>query len=61
MRYVTFTAGTTPCKGLDIPMGAITLQKDQDGRETGECYVNFPSTQDAEKALAKDRQHMGHR
>ena len=42
-------------------MGAITLQKDQDGRETGEAYVNFPSAQDAEKALAKDRQHMGHR
>lgn len=48
-------------QGLDIPMGAITLQKDQDGRETGEAYVSFPSTQDAEKALAKDRQHMGHR
>ena len=49
------------CEGLDIPVGAITLQKDQDGRETGEAYVNFPSAQDSEKALTKDRQHMGHR
>ena len=44
-----------------IPAGGVTLQVDPDGRETGEAYVEFIKPEDAEKALYKDRQMIGHR
>ena len=44
-----------------VPAGGITLQVDSDGRETGEAYVEFVKPEDAEKALYKDRQMIGHR
>ena len=44
-----------------VPAGGITLQVDSDGRETGEAYVEFVEPEDAEKALYKDRQMIGHR
>ena len=47
--------------GMLVPAGAITLQVDADGRETGEAYVEFSKADDAEKALYKDRQMIGHR
>ena len=37
------------------------MQVDQSGRETGEAFVEFVDLEDAEKALAKDRQEIGHR
>jgi RNA recognition motif-containing protein len=43
-----------------VPAGGITLQVDSDGRETGEAYVEFVEPEDAEKALYKDRQMIGH-
>ena len=47
--------------GMSIPAGGITMQVDSDGRETGEAYVEFTNPDDAEKALYKDRQMIGHR
>lgn len=49
------------CTGMSIPAGGITMQVDSDGRETGEAYVEFTNPDDAEKALYKDRQMIGHR
>ena len=46
---------------MSIPAGGITMQVDSDGRETGEAYVEFTNPDDAEKALYKDRQMIGHR
>ena len=37
------------------------MQVDSDGRETGEAYVEFTKADDAENALHKDRQTIGHR
>lgn len=39
----------------------MILQVDTDGRGTGEAYVEFLKTDDAEKALYKNREMMGHR
>lgn len=46
---------------MSIPAGGITQQVDADGRETGEAYVEFIKPEEAEKALYKDRQMIGHR
>ena len=46
---------------MSVPAGGITLQVDSDGRETGEAYVEFIEPEEAEKALYKDRQMIGHR
>jgi len=48
-------------QGMLIIAGGITMQVDQSGRETGEAFVEFVDQEDAEKALAKDRQEIGHR
>ena len=44
-----------------IPPGGVTLQVDSEDRGTGEAYVEFLKPEDAEKALYKNRQMMGHR
>lgn len=46
---------------MSISAGGVTLQVDSDGRETGEAYVEFTKAEEAEKALYKDRQMIGHR
>ena len=46
---------------MTIPAGGVTLQVDSDGRETGEAYVEFSKAEEAEKALYKDREMIGHR
>ena len=46
---------------MAIPAGGITMQVDQTGRETGEAFVEFVKHEDAENALTKDRQEIGHR
>lgn len=37
------------------------MQVDSENRGTGEAYVEFVKPEDAEKALYKNRQMMGHR
>ena len=46
---------------MSIPAGGVTLQMDSEDRGTGEAYVEFLKPEDAEKALYKNRQMMGHR
>ena len=46
---------------MSVPAGGVTMQVDSDGRETGEAYVEFTKAKDAENALHKDRQTIGHR
>ena len=46
---------------MTIPAGGITMQVDSENRGTGEAYVEFVKPDDAEKALYKNRQMMGHR
>lgn len=47
--------------GLNIIHGGITIQKDIDGRENGEAFVEFASKDDIDKALARDRKEIQHR
>ena len=37
------------------------IQTDDNGEETGEGFVEFTSKEEAEKALGRDRQSIGHR
>ena len=46
---------------MPIPAGGVTMQVDAENRGTGEAYVEFVKPDDAEKALYKNRQMMGHR
>lgn len=43
-----------------MPNG-IMLQEDRQGRGTGEAYVQFASSEFAEKALCKHKERIGHR
>jgi len=47
--------------GLEISDGGILICKDQNGRPSGEAFVQFDSEETAEAALGKDNQNMGHR
>ena len=47
--------------GLDIAPYGITLTMDQDGRPSGDAYVEFTSEAEAEKGLAKNKERIGHR
>lgn len=48
-------------KGLEIVPNGITQVVDQYGRIGGEAYVEFSSTEGAEKALLKHKETLGHR
>ena len=43
-----------------MPNGVI-MQYGEDGRETGEAYVQFCSSEDAEKALERHKLRIDHR
>lgn len=47
--------------GLKITKDDITLPQDHDGKSTGEAYVQFSSKEDAQKALERHKQEIGHR
>ena len=48
-------------KGLIISQNGITVQRDEVGKETGEAFVEFVSSTDAEKALERNKCTIGHR
>jgi len=48
-------------QGFTITPYGITLTMDQDGRPSGEAYVEFTTVDQVEKALAKNKEKMGHR
>ena len=47
--------------GLSVPLNGIHLMFNDREQPTGEAYVEFSSPDDRERAMAKDRQHMGGR
>ncbi|XP_065653802.1 heterogeneous nuclear ribonucleoprotein F-like [Hydra vulgaris] len=47
--------------GLDISPYGITITMNQDGRASGDAYVEFVTQQDAENALLKHKEKIGHR
>lgn len=50
-----------PSVGINVVHGGITIQKEIDGRETGEAFVELVSKDDVDKALARDRKEIQHR
>lgn len=49
------------CPGLEIVPNGITLPQDYAGRCTGVAYVQFVDKENAEKALLKHKEKIGHR
>lgn len=47
--------------GLKIIPNGVIMQYGEDGRETGEAYVQFCSSEDAEKALERHKLRIDHR
>uniref|UniRef100_A0A0B7ASE3 RRM domain-containing protein n=1 Tax=Arion vulgaris TaxID=1028688 RepID=A0A0B7ASE3_9EUPU len=47
--------------GLEIVPNGIMLPEDRQGRSTGEAFVQFASSQIAERALEKHKERIGHR
>ncbi|XP_017286335.1 G-rich sequence factor 1 [Kryptolebias marmoratus] len=47
--------------GLDIKENGITIVTDYRGRNSGKAFVQFSSQEDADKALQKHRELIGHR
>ncbi len=50
-----------PFLGLDITNNGILLTTDYQGRASGEAFVQFASEEHTERAIAKNKQSMGHR
>ena len=46
---------------MEIAPYGITITLDQDGRCTGDAYVQFASPKEAEQALQKHKEKIGHR
>ena len=47
--------------GLKIMPNGVIMQYGEDGRETGEAYVQFCSSEDTEKALERHKLRIEHR
>eukprot|EP00741_Cyanophora_paradoxa_P020828 tig00000229_g20107.t1 len=48
-------------EGITIPRDAVVIVQNSSGRPTGEAFVKFPREEEAEKAMERHRQQMGHR
>lgn len=46
---------------MEITNNGILMTTDYQGRSSGEAYVQFSSKNDAERALEKNKQSIGHR
>lgn len=44
-----------------MPTAGIHMTTSREGRPSGEAFVEFVDEEDVEKALQKDREHMGNR
>jgi len=47
--------------GLSVPLNGVHLMYNEREQPTGEAYVEFSSPEDRERAMLKDRQHIGGR
>ena len=47
--------------GLSVPLNGVHLMFNEREQPTGEGYVEFSSQEDRERAMSKDRQHIGGR
>ena len=47
--------------GLSVPLNGVHLMFNEREQPTGEAFVEFASSDDRERALTKDRHHMGGR
>merc|ERR1719247_1662245 len=47
--------------GLAVPLHGVHLMFNEREQPTGEAYVEFSSAEDRERAMTKDRQHIGGR
>jgi hypothetical protein len=47
--------------GLNVPLNGVHLMFNEREQPTGEAYVELSSPEDRERAMTKDRQHMGGR
>merc|ERR1719472_429284 len=47
--------------GLSVPINGVHLMFNEREQPTGEAYVEFSSPEDRERAMLKDRQHIGGR
>jgi len=52
---------TTFFSGLSIKPHGITITMNQEGRASGDAYVEFTSSDQVEKAIEKNKEKMGHR
>jgi heterogeneous nuclear ribonucleoprotein F/H len=47
--------------GLSVPLNGVHLMFNEREQPTGEAYIEFSSPEDRERAMTKDRQHIGGR
>ena len=47
--------------GLSVPLNGVHLMFNEREQPTGEAYVEFSGSEDRERAMTKDRQHIGGR
>ena len=49
------------CSGLEISQDGIVLARNGDGRVTGEAYVLFSDEDNFQRAMTRNREHIGKR